>query len=112
MSSNEPAYVNTPTYALTATTSSALITFTDADAANYNRNLIVTNLGTSPVAIATSTSSGLTVSFPGSATVPVSCTVIAPGSIQVFKRDDKDKYLAAITNSGSSQIIVKLATGV
>ena len=110
MSSNSPMYVNTPTYSLSVSSVSAQITLTDADTAALNQNLILTNEGTAAAFVVTGTTS-TTAAFPASATVPVVGTVILPGATCTFKRDDKHKFIAAITRSGTTTLTVKLGTG-
>lgn len=110
MSSNSPMYVNTPTYSLAVTSTSAQITLTDADKNSLNQNIIFTNEGTAAAFVVTSATTA-TAAFPASDTVPVVGTVILPGATCTFKRDDKHKYIAAITRTGTTTLTVKLGTG-
>jgi hypothetical protein len=111
MSSNDPMYVNTPTYSLSVTSSSGQITLTDKDTNAVNQNLIFTNEGSAACFVVTSATNPATAAFPASATVPVDGTVILPGATCTFKRDDKHKYIAAITRTGTTTLTVKLGTG-
>lgn len=103
--------LNTNTYALSVTSSSASITLTDADASdNGSSNWIIYNAGTVPVFVVSGRAAAPTAAIPASATVPVAGKMVAGGSIVTFSRSKDHKYLSAITST-TSTIYVSVGDG-
>ena len=99
-------------YFLTATSTSGGITLNAADTAYPDRNVIVHNIGTAPVAIDSDLEAAPTVVYPDSATTARSGVFVTAGSSQVYEIPAGHKYIAAVCASGqTTQLVFQVGKG-
>lgn len=106
--SNTPMNLNSNTYAVSASTTSAAATLKNEDWPlprvvvfnNSDQAAFVVSGDTSPTAV-----------YPTSASVPVTGKVIAAGSTQTFYKQSGHKYIACILKSGTGEVIISCGTG-
>jgi len=101
-------HVNTPSYALTVSTSSVSITLNDNDV--ISSSIVIYNEGTTPVFIVSGATAAPTAVYPTTGTRLLG-KVIAPGATVIFQKGMLDRYIAAIRSTGSDLIHVAVGTG-
>lgn len=92
------------------TTVSKQAVLVDADM-KYSGMVIDNSLGSTPVFVTSGTESSLTAIYPTSATEPKRGKVVAAGSIQTFMKDAGHKYIAAIRESGTADVVISTGSG-
>lgn len=104
--------LNSNTYFLTASTSSAPITLTDDDANSSTlTNFIIQNTGLVPVFCVSGLSSAPTAVYPTSDSTPVAGKVVPAGAIVTYKRSTGHKYLSIISESSTAKVAVSVGYG-
>lgn len=101
--------INTPTYVLTASTTSSNIAFTPQD--TNQPGFQVYNSGTVPAFIVSGQTAAPTAVFPTSATVPINGTVIAPGAIESLSKNTLDAFISGITATGTASLYICSGVG-
>lgn len=101
--------LNAPTYYLLSSTANAFIQLTpqDADASS----LIITNLGSTAVALTSQRGSAPTTAFPASATIPVGCAVVGPFAIVTMSKNIGDDFISGITKTGGGDVFIQVGPG-
>lgn len=100
--------LNSPTYVLSATTSSSSVTLTPQD--TNASSVVVTNTGSVPVFLVSGTSAPTAV-YPTSATVPLNGKVIGAGVTATFTKNTGDGYISGITSSGTATVAISVGAG-
>ena len=101
--------VNTNTYTLVSSATSAPITLTPMD--RNCTSLVMYNGGTTPVFVVSGTGV-VTATIPASATVPVQGKMIGPGVTTTFSKKDKHETIAAISLTlGTGSLYVSPGAG-
>lgn len=101
--------INTNTYMVTATTAGtdkATLTTTDTKI----ENVLVANLGSVPVFVVSGLT-GLTITYPTSASVPLRGKIVPAGAVYAVKKSPSHGYIYAITASGSAAIALSIGEG-
>jgi hypothetical protein len=99
--------LNSPSYALAATTSSTSVTLTQSDA--NQTSLVIYNSGTSAVFLVSGYAPAPTAVIPTSA--PLNGKMIAPGATVTFSKNAGDLYLSGISASGTNTLYISLGSG-
>lgn len=100
--------INTPTYTLSATSTSSAITFVDQDRNHASVN--VYNSGTVAVFIVSGVTQPTAV-FPTSATAPLAGTVIAPGAVETISKNSDHVFISGITATGTASVYIQCGAG-
>lgn len=108
---NNPASLNSPQYVISDLTSaSQQVTVEDQYLGKFSRVIIDNSLSTTP-AFVKSGEATQTAVYPASDTAALAGSVVAGGSVQVYNIPPNHKYIAAIRESGTADLGIKLATG-
>lgn len=107
---DNPMPLMSPVYVISdLTTTSQQATLSDAHV-NTSRVIVDNSLGTTPCFVISGTSSQTAV-YPTSATVPLLGQVVAAGSVQTYNKDSTHKYIAAIRESGTADVVITVGSG-
>ena len=107
-----PMNINTNTYVITATTTSAPITITPLD--SLATSIVIYNAGAVSVFIVSGGAGGLaapTAVFPTSATGPIGGQIIPAGSIVTYSKNVNDTFISTITASGTATLYIAIGCG-
>lgn len=108
---DNPAQLNSPQYVISDLTStSQQVVVEDQYLGKFCRAIIDNSLGSTP-AFVVSGAATQTAVYPTSLTVALAGAVVAAGSVQTWTINPTDKYIAAIRESGTADLAIKLATG-
>jgi hypothetical protein len=106
-----PADLNSPQYVISDLTStSQQVTVEPNYIGNYCRVIIDNSLSSTPAFVKSGTTTQTAV-YPTSATVASAGTIVAAGAVMMFNINPKHGYIAAIRESGTADLAIKLATG-
>lgn len=105
-----PANLDSPQYVLSSlTTGSASVTVEEIYK-NLSRVIIDNTMGTTPVFVMGS-ATAISVTFPTSATAASIGAIVGPGTVQTYAKAPGDNFIAAIRQSGTADLYIKLAQG-
>lgn len=108
---DNPASLNSPQYVISDLTStSQQVTVEDQYLGKFCRVIVDNSLGTTPAFVVSGTSSQTAV-YPTSNTVALAGSIVAAGTVQPYNIPPAHKYIAAIRESGTADLGIKLATG-
>lgn len=108
---DNPAALNSPQYVISDLTSvSQQVTVEDQYLGKFSRVIIDNSLGSTPAFVESGTTTQTAV-YPTSNTVALPGAVVAAGTVQVYTIPPDHKYIAAIRESGTADLAIKLATG-
>lgn len=107
---DNPIALLSPQYVISDLTStSQQVTLTDNDV-NTSRVIVDNSLGTTS-AFVTSGADSTTAVYPTSATVPSNGAIVGAGTVQTFTKNPTHRYIAAIRESGTADLPIKVGTG-
>lgn len=107
---DNPMALNSPQYVISdVTSSSQQVTLVPGDI-NTSRLIVDNTAGTTPVFI-TSGVASTTAVFPTSASVPLGGAVVGAGTVQTYTKDTTHKYIAAIRETGTADVFIKVGSG-
>lgn len=108
---DNPASLNSPQYVISDLTStSQQVVVEDQYLGKFCRVIVDNSLGTTP-AFVESGAATQTAVYPTSLTVASAGSVVAAGSVQTYNIPPNHKYIAAIRESGTGDLAIKLSTG-
>lgn len=108
---DNPASLNSPQYVISDLTSaSQQVTVEDQYLGKFCRVIVDNSLGSTPAFVQSGTATQTAV-YPTSATAASAGAIVAAGSVQTYNINPTHKYIAAIRESGTADLGIKLATG-
>lgn len=107
---DNPIALNSPQYVLSdVTNASQQVTLTPQDV-NTSRVIVDNSLGATPVFV-TSGVTSTTAVYPTSATAPGFGAIVGALTVQTYTKDTTHKYIAAIRESGTADVGIKVGSG-
>lgn len=100
--------INSPTYTLSATTSSSAVTLTDPDV--LCESIIVSVVGSGNVFIVSGVAQPTAV-FPTSATAPLNGQVVPAGVTMTLTKNVGDKFISGITDASTAKVYIAVGSG-
>jgi len=100
--------INAKIYVVAATTASASVTLTAADA--LNTSVLITNDSTDDLFVASS-NAALTAVYPTSASVPVNGNIIPANTTRAFTKNPGDNVISCIRQAGTGNMSVAVGYG-
>ncbi len=102
--------IDSPQFTIADLTTASQQVILPDDVVNLTR-VIIDNTEGSTAAYVTTGATSQTAVFPTSLTVPSYGTVVGAGTVQTYTCHTTDKYFAAIRQSGTANLYVKLGSG-
>lgn len=107
---SNPADINSAQYVLASlSTASAAVTVEEIYK-SISRVIVDNTAGSSPVFVVSGRTSPTAV-FPSSATVASVGSVVGAGTVQTYMKDPNHNFIAAIRQSGTADLYIKLTQG-
>lgn len=108
---DNPASLNSPQYVISdLTSSSQQVTIEAQYHGRCSRIIIDNSLGTTSAFVVSGETSQTAV-YPTSNTAALNGSIVGAGTVQTYGFNPKHKFIAAIRESGTADLPIKLATG-